>query len=253
MRAIILAAGMSSRMQATANQRPKCLLPLHGQPLIRHQLAQLSSCSITDLLVVIGYRGEAIRSAVDGVTFAEYDGYADHNNLWTLWSCRSFLTAECLVLFADVLVTPARLAALASSEEDYAILADTSSRRPGTMRIRRDGDALIDIGSHIPVEACDGNFVGIAKFSARGAARLAMELNQIVAEPGHEEEYYTTALPRLGRAGHRIAIVAMLGDEWLELDTPEDYAIAAARDFYLVDHHLKGPPSHVRNRRPSSS
>jgi choline kinase len=234
MRAIILAAGMSSRMQAVANGKPKCLLPLHGQPLIHHQLTQLSLCGVTDITIVVGHLGHAIRSAVGGATFAECVSYADFNNLWTLWSCRYLLDVECVILFADVLVTSARLDAVARAGNDCAILADISSRRPGTMRILRDRNTLVDIGSHIPVECCDGNFVGIAKFSQPGAIQLAAELEQMVAEPGHEHDYYTAALPRLRRAGYRIVIVPTLGEEWLELDTPEDYVVAASCDFYLT-------------------
>lgn len=54
--AIILAAGQSSRMG-----QHKLLLPLLGKPLLLHAVASASAARCDDVLVVIGYRAEAVR------------------------------------------------------------------------------------------------------------------------------------------------------------------------------------------------
>ncbi len=55
--AIILAAGQSSRMG-----QHKLLLPLLGKPLFLHTVDHASAAGVDDVLVVVGYRAEALRA-----------------------------------------------------------------------------------------------------------------------------------------------------------------------------------------------
>ena len=56
---IVLAAGRSSRLG-----RPKQLLPLHGEPLIRHTLRQVLASSLDEVILVIGHKADEVRAAV---------------------------------------------------------------------------------------------------------------------------------------------------------------------------------------------
>ena len=47
MKAIILAAGQGTRLRPYTNDRPKCMVPLQGRPLIEHQLGVLRGAGIT--------------------------------------------------------------------------------------------------------------------------------------------------------------------------------------------------------------
>ena len=57
MRAVILAAGRGSRLQAYTERAPKCLAELGGMTLIGRQLATLRDAGITDIVIATGYRG----------------------------------------------------------------------------------------------------------------------------------------------------------------------------------------------------
>ncbi len=56
---VVLAAGHSSRLG-----RSKQLLPLQGEPLLRHTVRRVLASSLDDVLVVIGHEAEAIRETV---------------------------------------------------------------------------------------------------------------------------------------------------------------------------------------------
>ena len=56
---IVLAAGQSSRLG-----RPKQLLPVHGEPLIRHTLRRVLASSLDQVILVIGHEADEIRTAV---------------------------------------------------------------------------------------------------------------------------------------------------------------------------------------------
>ncbi len=60
---IVLAAGRSSRLG-----RPKQLLPLQGEPLIRHTLRRVLASSLDRVLLVIGHEADEVRAAVAGLS-----------------------------------------------------------------------------------------------------------------------------------------------------------------------------------------
>ena len=233
MKAIILAAGLSSRLHPLTLEVPKCLLPLHGKSVMEHQLNALEQAGITSVTVIVGFLADVIRQSIgDRVDYALYERFRETNNLGTLHHCRDLLDDDCLVLFADVLLTPGALSRLASHPADYALLVDRTRVLENTMRIQTRDGGIVDLGGHIPVAEGEGNFVGIAKYSKTGAAALAGELDAMIREGGHEDKYYVQALPRLARKGAFIEPVD-IGAPWLEIDTNAEYEAAIQADFYI--------------------
>ncbi len=64
-KAAILAAGNSTRMLPLSANTPKHLLPVGGTPLIFHTLHALAHAGIRETLVIYGYRGHLLQSAID--------------------------------------------------------------------------------------------------------------------------------------------------------------------------------------------
>jgi molybdenum cofactor cytidylyltransferase len=56
---IVLAAGRSSRLG-----RPKQLLPVRGEPLIRHTLRRVLESSLDQVILVVGHEADEVRAAV---------------------------------------------------------------------------------------------------------------------------------------------------------------------------------------------
>lgn len=234
MNAIILAAGLGGRMGPLAANRPKCLLELRGRTILERQLDLLAASGVERVAVVVGHQGEAIRAvASHRAQLLEYPHFARTNNLHTLQHCGQLLEGAVVILFSDVLVERSALERCLAGPGDYALLVDTAQNRPDTMRVRRAGDLVIDLGAHVLPEDGHGNFIGIARLSAAGAPRLRAELDAMVRQGGFERAYYTQAFPRLAAAGQAIRATPVEGARWFEIDTPDDYARAQAQDFYV--------------------
>ena len=62
MKAIILAAGKSTRLYPITLTSPKCMLQVAGKKIIDHQISWLRQCDITDILVVTGYLNHMIEA-----------------------------------------------------------------------------------------------------------------------------------------------------------------------------------------------
>jgi len=225
MKAIILAAGRSTRLYPLTLEKPKSLLEVDGQSIIGRQLDQLEALGIADVVVVTGYRAEVIqRHLGDRVRYRHFDGFAGTNHLHTLHSVRDELDGEVLCLFADVIVEKEILSRLVERRSDYCLVVDPQVR-PGTMRVKIRNGQVLEMGNQIRTEDGDGTFIGIARYSERGAGRLAGETEVLVGQ-GNEDQYYTLALQSLAAKGEKIAFINTGNSWWTEIDTKEDFDAA---------------------------
>ena len=60
--AIVLAAGEGRRLRPLTSNRPKPLLPAANRPFLAYVFDELLACGVTDLTVVVGYRGTRIQN-----------------------------------------------------------------------------------------------------------------------------------------------------------------------------------------------
>ena len=104
MKAIILAAGESSRLYPLTLTKPKCLIEVGGKRIIDHQIEMLRKVGIEDIVVVVGYKKDMIVNALGStVRYCEYNDFATTNNFATLWHIRDELKNNFVCLFSDVL------------------------------------------------------------------------------------------------------------------------------------------------------
>ncbi len=60
-RAMVLAAGLGTRMRPLTDDRPKPLVPVMGRPLIDHVLDRLGDAGVADCIVNLHYKGTMLR------------------------------------------------------------------------------------------------------------------------------------------------------------------------------------------------
>ncbi len=63
-KAMVLAAGLGTRLRPFTQDKPKCLMPLAGRPLIDWTLRWLVSCGITECVINLHYCPEKVRDFV---------------------------------------------------------------------------------------------------------------------------------------------------------------------------------------------
>lgn len=119
MKAIIMAAGKSTRTYPLTLTRPKPLLPVMGKPVFARQLEALNGL-VDGIIAVVGYRSEMIRAAFGGehlglpITYVEQTEQRGTGH--AVLQCAGLLNEPFLVLNGDDLYDPADLAGLASRE-----------------------------------------------------------------------------------------------------------------------------------------
>lgn len=82
MKAMVLAAGLGTRLRPLTDDRPKALVEVAGRPLITYNLALLRHHGITDVVVNLHWHGEALRNALgDGRHFGLSIVYSEEHPL----------------------------------------------------------------------------------------------------------------------------------------------------------------------------
>jgi choline kinase len=138
-RAAILAAGLGSRLGDGGRQRPKCLTPVGGRPLLLRTLGHLDACGFTSAVIVVGHLADQVTSAVGPrhgaveVTYVHSDRYATTNNAYSLWLARDHLHDATLVLDADVAFERAVLERIVGHDSDVVAVAPWHDAMQGSV------------------------------------------------------------------------------------------------------------------------
>lgn len=93
MRAILLAAGIGSRLRPLTLETPKPLIQVKGEPIIERQIKALNDVGITDILIVTGYLNKKFEYLKEkyGVKILNNDKYDKYNNIYTMYLVRDYL------------------------------------------------------------------------------------------------------------------------------------------------------------------
>lgn len=235
MKAIILAAGASTRMYPVTLKTPKCLLELEsGKTIIEHQIDMLKKCGVSNIIVAVGYLKEKIKAVLKTkVRYREFKDFFKYNNLHTLYSIRDELNEDTVVLYSDVVFGEELLRKCIDNKGDFCVLVHNKNIFKDSARVKMVNDSIIDVGNHIAPEESDGNFVGIAKFSKNGAKLLVNEMKKLVKDPKHNNDYYINSLAGIAKKA-RIGYEFVEDEPWIEIDFLEYYSKAKNEIYPLV-------------------
>ena len=241
MRAVILAAGRGSRLNGTAGESPKCLVPLGGISLIERQILVLRDAGIDDVAVVVGCQSDRVKRVCGhGLTYIENTRYAQTNSLYSLWMARPLLYEAFVVLNCDVLFHPALLSDLLDARHENALLLGyrEASQPPygdEEMKVKLHGDRVIDMSKEMDPAEADGENLGILKFGARGAVALVDIMDRLVAK-GRLRDWAPRAFAAFAQR-HPLHAIGTRGLPWIEIDFPEDYRRAVDDVLPAIDAH----------------
>ncbi len=242
--AIILAASRGSALGTLTENMPKAMLDVRGRPLLEHSVEALKNKGIEKVTVVRGYAKEAIN--LPGVQVVDNDDYAETGEAYSLNCALEALEGEIVLFYGDTLFRPYILDLMQETEGDIVLVVDAffreihpdDSERPIDVVTCSDqfrGNFLMDDQSITlktinkeSVENCDGEWIGLARLSERGAARVREILEDMAKDGDLNSVRLTDIWQRLLIAGDRINIAYIAG-HWLDVD--DVYDLAEARDF----------------------
>jgi L-glutamine-phosphate cytidylyltransferase len=234
MKAVILAAGKGTRLNG-GGLKPKCLYEVAGQTLLARQLAALLEAELNEIVVVVGFEAESIRSECpSNVSFVVNSRFEETSSLYSLWMAREHLVDGFVVLNCDVLFHPQLLAKLISSPFGDALLVDFVDKRANhlgdeEMKVKVENGLVVDISKDMDPAEADGENVGMVKFSTAGARRLIDAMDSLVSR-GLEREWAPRAFREFALQ-FPLHAISTENLPWIEIDFPEDYRRAKDEIF----------------------
>ena len=103
MKAIILAAGLGSRLMPLTKEMPKSMLKVGGKPILKWIVGNLKSCGIHEIIIVTGYKQDKIKEFFGDTVQYRYNPFFKHcNQVGSVWFARNDMNDEFIYIHADV-------------------------------------------------------------------------------------------------------------------------------------------------------
>jgi len=239
--AIILAAGMGSRMKSDL---PKVMHPLAGRPMINHVLAKLEHLGIDNVCTVVSPKMGAVADAVaPHPTAIQHEPHGTGNAVLAARETLGDITGDVLVLFgADPIVSSETLSAMLArrreSDNPAVVVLGFRPQDPSAYgRLVTDSEgtlnAIVEAKEATPeqsaISLCNGGFMAID-------GSKIWSLLERVDNNNVKGEYYLTDVVGLARAdGDVCSFVEAKPDEFHGVDSRADLAHAES----LIQNELR--------------
>ncbi len=254
MRAIIIGAGRGRRLMPTTANSPKCFAEVSGRRLLDWTVDAFRQNDIDEIVFIGGYQIERVREEYPDFTFRHNTEWENNNILASLFYAEDLMDEPFVCCYSDILFTPSIVEQLLRSDADISLATDsewlvryehrTEHPSDDAEKVTVSSGVITEIHREIPESVAHGEFIGLTRFSAAGAAAFRQHYHQRRAEFAgrpfreaglFEKAYLIHLLQDMIEAGQRMVHVDTPGG-YIEVDTQQDFEYA--RRFW-TSHHLE--------------
>lgn len=225
-KAVIVAAGLSSRLYPLTLEKPKGLLEVGGQPLLKRSIEILRKNGITEIAVVVGYKKEMIMQELGAeITYIPNPFYQHCNNMGSLWFAKNFVGNDPFVYLHGDIIYDERIFSGTFSEflkknDDIEMVTDFDRVDEEAMKVRLDKNGyLMESNKEIPLNEAAGEWTGITYI--RNTIKTFEFIEKVLFQDGLN--YYDTfAFTKMAKEGFRLFCSSTGKMNWFEIDFKED-------------------------------
>jgi phosphoenolpyruvate phosphomutase len=229
-RAIILGASRGEELDQLTADRPKVMVPVNGEPLLRRVADRLKRRGIGEIHLVTGYKADSID--VQGIRLIHNPEYASGGELGSLACAADALDDEAVLLYGDLLFRSYMLEDLLEAEGELVTVVDSGTlgdrdlaycsaaddrgyyRQP--VRLEHISDATGWQG-----RTPQGRWIGMLRCRRQGARWIREALDTLALRPDFFRLGVPDLLNHLIAEGWPIRVVYVSG-RWLDVNNLED-------------------------------
>ena len=255
-KAVIIAAGMGSRLRGYGVDLPKPLVPVAGVPLLKRTILSAKRAGISEFVVIVGYRGNEITDALSedqqlsGLAIDwVYNKEWERGNGVSVLSAKEYVDEPFILLMSDHLFDPEALAKLRHTPvgQDEAVLCVDSNLdgifdMEDATKVISKNDRVVKIGK----ELADFNAVDTGIFLCSPYLFTALEQSIATGEGS-----LSGGIRVLSDNGN-MRTSDIEGAFWLDVDTPEAHVHAEREMFRRLGKPTDGFVSRNFNRKVST-
>ncbi|MCD4755394.1 MAG: phosphocholine cytidylyltransferase family protein [Deltaproteobacteria bacterium] len=244
--ALLLAAGVGSRLHPLTQNKPKCLTMVDGVPILGQLVSCLDQHRFKRLVVVTGHFENCIQdflgTQVGGITidYVHSPLYATTNNIYSLWMAREIIREPFLLIESDLVFDESLLEDMLCPDR-IAIARMQPWMNGSRVTVNRFQEVkAFWIGTARPPDELTYKTVNIYSLSLSSWHRIRERLDQYISA-GRVNDYYEAVFAEMVADGSlSLQAVSFDGRPWYEIDTIED--LAAAEAIFLTDRYGTATP-----------
>lgn len=225
MKALILAAGIGSRLAPLTDECPKSLVKVNGKSIILKQIENLHENGIFDITIISGYKAEILEQAVSAkypdVEFIRNESYINTNNMYSAYISRQkFENSEFLMMNADVFFDSSVIMALLNHISENSIVTDIDHYLEESMKVVERNGRIVEISKSITENLALGSSIDVYKFSPRAGECFFAKCAEYIEGKKNLKLWSEVALNNILR---EIEFKACpLNGRWYEIDNHDD-------------------------------
>lgn len=224
-KAVIVAAGLSSRLYPLTKEMPKGLLKVGDTPILERSVKILSRFGIKNIAIVVGFKKEKIVSYLGKKVNYIFNPFYRHcNNMGSLWFSKTFVeNSPFLYLHGDMIyeeeIIERLISSFQKSKDDIYLATDYTFFDEESMKVKTKKGYLIESSKEIPLEEATGEWIGISLI--RSSRDLFKYIEKILYEDGLNF-YDTYAFTKMAKDGYKIYCPSIGNLKWVEIDFLDD-------------------------------
>ena len=226
--ALLLAAGIGSRLCFLTKNAPKCLTLVHGKSILERLINSLNQQGFKRLVVVTGHMEHCIRDFLGNqagdiaIDYVFSSRYKTTNNIYSLWKAREIINEPFLLLESDLVFDPSLLDKMLYPDR-IAVAKMQPWMNGSYVTINRSEQVkTLMAGNADPFTETRYKTVNIYSFSLTSWHRIVKRLDQHIAD-GKVNDYYETVFAEMiADGGLTFKVVSFDRKPWYEIDTLED-------------------------------
>ncbi|MBW4490623.1 MAG: phosphoenolpyruvate mutase [Trichocoleus desertorum ATA4-8-CV12] len=234
---IILAASRGVQLGELTEDKPKCMLEVHGQPLLMSIVDTYQAVGIKNITVVRGYKKESVN--VPNLKYIDNDDYHCTGELVSLAMAMKPAmqhSDELVISFGDVMYKKYILQMLLDSGHDFTVVVDADKSNDPTL-VRQNyvncsipnvkhafyaSVYLKQVNRSLPKNEICGMWTGLLKVSNEGKQVLQSALDSLLQDQElYRQGRVTALLNELIQLGYPIHVIYVTG-HWLNVDAIRD-------------------------------
>lgn len=235
MKAVVLAAGLGSRISKITSDIPKSMIRVEDHYIFKIIIDALIKININEIIFVVGYKSRLLKDAIAKeysqknikIFFVSNKKYASTNTMYSLWLARKQLDCSFLYLHGDLIFSEKMINEFLISNKSNAILVDR--RFPfdwdDAMKVIAHKNELKYLSKQITLNEMDGIAIGIYKFDKNGAKILFEIITELISQ-GIVKSWVSEAMNILAK---RIPISIEYNNKnylWTDVDNLTDLEMA---------------------------
>ena len=245
--AIILSAGMGTRLMPLTKEVPKPLLKIENKTLLERMIDNCLNLGIDKYILVVGYNKDKVYDIAPilesekniKITIVENNDYEITNTSVSTYLASKYIEKENLdddfiLINGDNVVDPDIIKKIAVSDKSSMVVDNVKKLNEESFKLIINEFVISDdemiangkikeIGKEIDISSSSGEFIGVSKVIKKDIPKFNEILIKLIDE--NKQNYYDFAFKNLSYSS-QINYILTNGLKWTEIDDLNDWNFA---------------------------